>query len=277
MSLALLRSAAPPLARPDLCVERTDIRFENVAPDRVAFTVTLHNRGGATSEPTHALIQTAPLGAFVPWRPLLALWVPALDPGETVDLRDEVRYRPPAAFGSPNRVPPQRLLTALGMGDRRPRRDPGMADDLLRLLGQGGIHWAGNFNVFVAGRDVERHVAQALRVYPGRRNMADFIVGSGRRDAYAFHLEGDAVAWDARLYDVSGARSVASHDSSTDGIEDDAWVEMSTGIVMLALDPPKGAGAGSVEVHVRQRSTGREAVVEFGLDPKAAGPGCFVG
>jgi hypothetical protein len=30
------------------------------------------------------------------------------------------------------------------------------------------------------------------------------------------------------------------------------------------------------EVHVEQRSTGKEAIVEFSLDARAAGPGCFV-
>jgi len=47
-------------------------------------------------------------------------------------------------------------------------------------------------------------------------------------------------------------------------------------VIMLALCPPRDCGAGSVAVHVQQRSTGRWAVVEFSLDPKAAGPGCFV-
>jgi hypothetical protein len=46
--------------------------------------------------------------------------------------------------------------------------------------------------------------------------------------------------------------------------------------MMLALCPPKDCGSGTVEVHVEQRSTGQSAVVEFSLDPNAAGPGCFV-
>jgi hypothetical protein len=48
------------------------------------------------------------------------------------------------------------------------------------------------------------------------------------------------------------------------------------GMLMLALQPPATAEAGQVEVHVRQRSTGRTAVVEFSLDARAAGPGCYV-
>jgi hypothetical protein len=45
--------------------------------------------------------------------------------------------------------------------------------------------------------------------------------------------------------------------------------------MLLALRPPKDAGAGAFAVHVTQRSTGQEAVVEFSLDPAAAGPGCY--
>src|SRR5438067_2103865 len=68
--------------------------------------------------------------------------------------------------------------------------------------GWGGVHWAGNLNVFVGGRDVERHMAQALRVYPGRVNLAMFVVGSGAADEYRFELNGDGTAWNARLFNA---------------------------------------------------------------------------
>jgi hypothetical protein len=64
------------------------------------------------------------------------------------------------------------------------------------MVGQEQPHWAGNINVFVGGKAVERHVAKALRVYPGRMNMAMFIVGSfGKADAYSFELVGLAPDW----------------------------------------------------------------------------------
>jgi hypothetical protein len=276
MSFALLQPATRSLVRSDLCVERTNIHFINVAFDQLAIAVTVQNLGEARSEPTVAVMQSAPLGAFVPWQPLTRLAVPALKPGESVVLRTEVRYQPPSALGAPGRVPPRRVLTALGMDDQRPRRAGQLAGDLFRLLGQGGFHWAGNLNVFIGGKDVERHLAQALRVYPGRTNLAMFVVGSHRKDAYAFHLTGDAADWDARLFDMSRAESCALDVRTADAVGDDEWLELRCGGVMLALVPPPDARAGSIAVHVRQSSTGREAVVEFSLDASAAGPGCYV-
>jgi hypothetical protein len=47
-------------------------------------------------------------------------------------------------------------------------------------------------------------------------------------------------------------------------------------LMMLMICPPSGCSRGTVEVEVEQRSTGQSAIVEFSLDPKAAGPGCYV-
>jgi hypothetical protein len=275
MSVALFDPVAAPPAQPELSVERTDITFSNVAPDRLAVEVAVRNLGRARSRPTVALIRSAPLGAFVPWRPLTAVAVPALEPGAETTVRAEVPVPAPVALGTPGRVPPRRLLTALAAGDPRPRAG-GLAPDLFRLLGRGGVHWAGNLNVFIGGKDVERHLAQALRVYPGRTNLALFMVGSGRPDGYAFHVGGDAAGWNPRLLDMTGARSLSLEGRPGDGIPDGEWVELSHGILMLALEPPADATEGRVEVCVRQRSTDREAVVEFSLDARAAGPGCYV-
>src|SRR5206468_4495614 len=66
---------------------------------------------------------------------------------------------------------------------------PSLAPDLWDLLGRGQPHWAGNINVFVGARPVERHLARALRVYPGRTNLVMFMVGSpAMPDAFAFEL-----------------------------------------------------------------------------------------
>lgn len=57
------------------------------------------------------------------------------------------------------------------------------------------------------------------------------------------------------------------------------WVEVqTTALVELSVVPPEGCQQGELHVHVTQRSTGKEkeAVVEFSLDPRAAGPGCYV-
>jgi hypothetical protein len=43
----------------------------------------------------------------------------------------------------------------------------------------------------------------------------------------------------------------------------------------LLLRPPKDAERGDVSIHVTRQSDGKEAVVEFSLDSRAAGAGCY--
>ena len=138
---------------------------------------------------------------------------------------------------------------------------------------QGGGHWVGNLNVFIGDRAVERHQAQSLRVYPGVRNRALFMVGSGP-DAYAFRLEGDAAAWDSRL--IAGHWFRSAKAGSRPLIFEGEWFETHRmQMVVLTVHPPEECSEGEVEVHVTQRSTGEVAIVEFSLDPNAAGPGCY--
>jgi hypothetical protein len=304
MTSALLRqpvrdvtpSESIPEAGGALHLERTDIVFADVAPGLVGIEITVRNLGRGTSAPTPVLVKAAPLGAFVPWQPLTVLSLPALSPGEAFVLRTRAVRPRPTPLGDPGRLPPRRLLTALGMNDERSGRDTGRANalalalrqqltagmagplpaDLHELLGRGNPHWAGNLNVFLGRTPVERHVAQALRVYPGRPNLAMFVLGTGP-DAYAFHLEGTAADWEAKLYDLTDRQALELRQGPEAALPEVQWIEM-TGhrAIMLALVPPEGCPAGSVEVHVRQRSSGRTAVVEFSLDPNAAGPGCFV-
>jgi hypothetical protein len=181
-------------------------------------------------------------------------------------------------------------LAALGLaGDsgenpsRKTRRAaklvlPVLPDNLFQHHVQETPHWMGNLNVHVAGRDVERHLAQALRVYPGRLNLAQFIVGWGRRDAYAFRLEGSSADWAVKLFDIRKAVGFNGDElAGVPGIALGQWIgAYPTLSMMLALRPPMNCSPGSVHVHVTQRSTERIAVVEFSLDPQAAGQGCYV-
>jgi hypothetical protein len=59
-------------------------------------------------------------------------------------------------------------------------------------------------------------------------------------------------------------------------LPEDKWLRPASGLILLALKPPEHAEAGAVNVHVQQQSTGKEAIVEFTLDPEADGPGCYV-
>jgi len=285
-----------------LRLDRTGIKFHDVTGNRVRIEVTVRNDGAHRSPPALMRIESAPLGAFVPWRPLARLLVPALEPGESREVSTEVARPRPVPLGDFNRVPPKRLLTAVSSADEpapaaaglggflgflrrsqtgRPSggeaaEGTSLAPDLWDWLGQGQPHWAGNLNVFVDRTPVERHFAKALRVYPGRTNLAMFIVGSpGRRDAFAFELAGLAADWKAGLYDVTNSRSLVI-DRSDPPLEAEQWVE-SNGclLVILATQPPADCSAGNLEVHVRRRGCEKAAIVEFNLDPRAQGAGCY--
>jgi hypothetical protein len=284
MSTAVLHGSG--LTTESLEVARTDLTFHNQA-GRVLIEATVCNRGEERTPAGQALLMAAPLGAFVPWRPLALLRLPPLEPGQTFALVSEAPTPAAAALGPPDRVTPNRLLTALNQGDGRWDRDawtrqgnPTLAGSLppdpFQLLGRSQTHWAGNLNVFVGCRAAERHLAQALRLYPGRTNLAIFVVGTSP-DAYCFDLIGEGANWDAALYDVTDRSCLALDVRGGRSVTPGDWVTL-TGqrLFFLALQPPRDCRAGTVEVHVTQRSSGHTAVVEFSLDAQAAGPGCFV-
>jgi hypothetical protein len=277
-----LPGAVSALANAGLCVQRTAIQFEDVAPGLVAVRVTVANLGHQPTSPTFAVLSAAPLGAFVPWKPLTALPVPVLGPGESVTLHTEVGRPAPAALGWPEQVTPEQLLEALEGPPAAPlqpglTQQPLLPADPADLLGRSNAYWAGNLNVFVGQQAVERHMARALRIYPGRLNLAMFVVGDRRPDAYRFRLFGTGDNWGATLGDASCGTPRGLFRGGHVPIEPDRWIE-SAGqrLVMLALRPPRDRETGCVEVHVTQRSTARQAVVEFTFDARADGPGCYV-
>jgi len=273
-----------------LAVSRSDIEFFNVGADPVAIEIRVSNPSSQASLPAVAVVSAAPFGAFVPWQPLVTLPIPSSMPGQIRFLRTRAVAVQPAPLGRPDSVPPRRLLGALGLaGDspREPSRQKGSAlskpdsarlpADLMQLLLQETPHWAGNINVHVGNKDVERHLARALRVYPGRLNMAWFFVGGPGRDAYAFRLGGLGKTWDANLFDMTSRESLVLNVQEAAAIGADEWIGTDgTRILLLAMRPPNNCSAGVVEVAVTQRSSGRTAVVEFSLDPTAAGRGCYV-
>src|SRR5262249_36370740 len=98
----------------DLRVERTDISFENRRSDLVDVRIVVTNVGDEYAESTQAVVSAAPLGAFVPWRPLATVRVPGLAPNESYVIRTQARQRRCQPLGAPDRVPPRQLLVALG-------------------------------------------------------------------------------------------------------------------------------------------------------------------
>jgi hypothetical protein len=288
----------------ELRVERTDISFEDSANGNIRIQVTVHNDGWRRSRPTVMRLESAPLGAFVPWQPLAVLPVPPVAPGGRLTLTTEVPRPRPAPLGDFGRVPPRKILTAVNSpdqsaqpstggvltmlnllrrgqavraaGDGATARTAPLPPDLLELVGQDQPHWAGNINVFIGAHPVERHVAKALRVYAGRTNLAMFVVGDHRkRDAYAFELVGLAPDWEAALYDVSTHRTLVV-DPGQPAIQPSEWLEFTGGLVVLATCPPVGCRVGKLDVRVTRRSCGETAIVEFTLELSAQGTGCYV-
>ena len=304
MALALFEeSVAIRAPAAELRVQPSDIVFQNVAPGVVRLSVTVSNIGSARSQPTTMTIQAAPLGAFVPWKDVTSLAVPPIPPHSHLTVETDLTTPPPTkALGQFSCVPPRKLLTAIAAGDGKPRRSRAVTttgssigqvlarllgggtqtgqtsqlpDDPLQLLSRPGAHWAGNINVLLGSRAVERHLAQALRIYPGRTNLAVFFCGD-RNDEYQFTLSGDGAAWEAALFDVSHCDSLAQPPSPAAAIPQSKWIRMNhLRMILLAIYPPERAESGCVEVHIRQRSTNRDALVEFTLDAHAAGAGCY--
>jgi hypothetical protein len=295
-ALSASRSALGSLLR----LRRTDITFCNVAPDRVRLAVRVWNVGQVRSAAAPMTIQAAPLGAFLPWHDVATVTVPPIEPLRSAEVVLEAAVPATRTAGDFSQVPPVQLVAAMFADDQTPPRQAGLGSalrdlllkrlpgtaglrrpattlpaDPLRLLGRANPHWAGNINVLMGRHAVERHLAQALRVYPGRTNLAAFIVGS-RADAYQFELSGSGASWDAGLFDLTDASRLLCARGPGCAIEQGTWVPMEGHrLVLLAVCPPASAEQGTVEVHVRQRSSGAEAVVEFSLDPQAAGSGCY--
>ena len=76
-----------------LRAHRTDISFQNVTPDIVRVDVRVSNDGSLHSPPMEVAVQSAPLGAFLSWHPLLTLTVPPLPPRTSAVVRG-----PPSIF-----------------------------------------------------------------------------------------------------------------------------------------------------------------------------------
>lgn len=274
-------------AKNPFAVSRTDIEFFNVAPGSVAIEIKVTNQSNRPSPPSMMQIQAAPFGAFVPWQRLAMIDWPSLAPRKTRHARWRADIAQTQPLGSPADIGPRDLLTAFGLADEPPNnRDSrrfsteaktSVPPGLLDLLKRETPHWAGNIEVLIGRTQVERHQGQALRVYPGRLNTAWFIVGTPHAvDAYAFQLDGVETDWEAGLFDITSHERLVIGVDKGEPIAPEQWIAgRGSRVIVLALRVPKNCAATKVAVNVFQRSTGRKAVVEFGLDPNAAGRGCY--
>lgn len=272
-----------------LRADRTAISFHNITEDLVRVEVRVSNDGDFVSPPTDIALQSAGFGAFLPWHPLMSLSVPALAPRTSLVVAGTAMV-PPTKSAVPNTLswsmPPDLLREfaettareAREEAEREARRlvrraPPILAADSFAVTGREGVHWTGNIDILMRDIAAERHLAGALRVYPGRTNAAMFYVGD-RPDGYKFELSGDVEDWKAEIIDMSAMMSPkvtpAAKTVPTGGFR-----EFSRGTFYMLVRPPRDAEKGYVSAHVTRQSDGREVVVEFNLDRRAKGAGCY--
>lgn len=276
-----------PTSADGLRADRTDISFQNVTSDLLRVDVRVSNDGSLWSPPTEVALQSAPLGAFLTWHPLLTLTVPSLAPRSSAVVSGTAWIPQAEPVAKPEEcwsMPPHLLREfaervareAREEAEREARRllrrpAPIVAADTFALTGRNGVQWAGNIDILMHGKAAERHCAGALRVYPGKTNGAAFYVGD-RQDGYKFELSGDVEDWQAELVDMS--HSTSGKPKKAPVVATSEYREFTHGTYYLLMRVPKGAERGNVSIHVTRQSDGKEAVVEFSLDSRAAGAGC---
>ncbi|HLF94245.1 MAG TPA: hypothetical protein VJB14_12350, partial [Planctomycetota bacterium] len=173
---------------------RQSISWRTVAPGRVEITVDLRNDGPEPTAPGELIIETAALGAFVPFTPVTRVAVGSLEPGG----RRRVRTAVARAFlpGQGNFLP--------AMADSL-RQMPGMTPQFLDLLQH--AEWAGNVNVWFdrqPERAVEVHRALGLQVRAGKpvAIMVDLPLD---RAGYRVDVRTSDPAWTAELATLTEA------------------------------------------------------------------------
>jgi hypothetical protein len=83
-----------------------------------------------------------------------------------------------------------------------------------------------------------------------------------------------AEEWQAELLDMTRRPSLSPLGAS--GVILGEWLELhARSTFYVLLRPPRSAERGEVQVHVTRQSDGMEAIVEFSLDSRAAGAGCY--
>ena len=283
----------PPLTttpcRATLDVQREDIRFGNLGPGLIWLEVEVHNRGTRASQVAPMEVRVAPFGAFVASKPLDVLVVPSIPPGSSTVVRTVFQERadgelsqldaagrhralgrsrltkqlppPPKPVASRSRA---RLRRAVAQMLRSAESGPGGsgAEYMCEVLDK-TARWAGNFNVHIGSAETERHIASAIRLVPGMRNVAMFVVGE-RLEHFSFDLQGEAVGWEAGLFTTRERLPLGTP----------RLLDRETRI-FLSVSPPSGTTEGLLAVGVTRHATSQRALVEFGFGVDTIPARCF--
>jgi len=160
------------------------------------------------------------------------------------------------------------------------------AMDPSRAAGRLNRHWAGNINVHLSGRAVERHQGRDLRCYPGYSNWALFNLGSRKGEEYRITFEGCGADWDPRVFHLPNAPGEdeamdemmrMSSEHLGEGVASGGTVVTPTGSAWMtaAVSPPRDVTVGKLDIGILELSSGRETTVEFKLNANAPGRGLY--
>jgi hypothetical protein len=201
----------------------------------VEIEVDLENPESEATSPGELVIETAGLGAFVPFRPVTRVALGSLEPGERRQVRTRVRRELLAA--------PSTMPRNFGASMAEILRQMGERPEVLDLVARS--EWAGNLNVYfdrTPEHAVEVHRALGLRVKAGT--------------PVAVML---ALPWDRRAYDLA----LRVPDAGWTAEVASAFMPMS----LVVIQPPPSAGLrGSVTIEVTRRSDGFRVPVELTLE-----------
>ena len=214
-------------------------------------------------------INAAEFGAFVESTPVAQVAVPPIPPRGQAVIAHE--FEDPDGRGETGlkRLPRSRMLPRADV-EQAPRRRPHSGRPCV---------WAGNFDVHVRGAKAERHIARPVGLIAGANNVAAFRVGTGA-DAYRFRFRGEGVKWKPKLDgDFPGSRTLfnirsAAKDRRALNAGDWVSVKDPTWIAMRVI-PPDDITEGLLAVAIEQKSSGDEALVEFGFGKDTIPAECF--
>lgn len=154
------------------------------------------------------------------------------------------------------------------------------------------VHWVGNINVLIGNVDVERHMARAFRIYPGKANRSLFFLGGTNGETFKFDLSESGHDWSTGLYYTMPFHKLNHADQSRlvkftqsfemktfpgEWIEPGEWNQLEADpIIGVEICPPEDATEGGLDIEVCRKSDNRTAVVEFDFSETALSSGCYV-
>lgn len=201
-------------------ITRESISWRTVSPGIVEIAIDLENPGSEPTSPGDLVVETAALGAFVPFRPVTRIALGSLEPGGRRRITKRVDR---------SELPPPPVMP------------PGFGAMLAQVARQGGIdlkpevldlvarsQWAGNLNVYFDAqpdRAVEVHRAFDLRVRTGQP-VALMVMLPADRSEFEFHLRASDPEWKVQVVDLFGMDTVIIQPAPTIGSRAEVTIEV---------------------------------------------------